>query len=437
MLALLLLMAFCCACSTAVTQRGEYLAAYKAGDLAVAEEVLDTAVHKALPCRDFRSSKDAVWLLLDRATIRFAAGDTAGAISDYNTAIEAIDYYSQKSPVEYLQQVALEDDCEAYSGEDFEQVLARVYFALALMHQGDHSNAYAMLRQAEDVQQRKTEMYASSPLTADFRLVENSVAKYLLAALSENKGDVSNARILYAQAAGLSGFPTFQFDANTDKATVIIVCHNGNAPFKVTGYSEASRASALALEIILAQNGIPPAISTMTGIPVPVLMQTVGGEPLSIAATLDGQEKPLLQLYDVGATASEQLSQQMPLIVARGVARLLLRRATVGYGQERDPGLGMLLDIGMTIANATTKADTRSWATLPNTIDIARYDVESGDQELKIVVDCARCPLYAGSYHLRLKPHDLCIINIFNVHPCVTHVLIPEQFRISNKGDSL
>lgn len=415
-------------CTPALSSRGDYVAAYHSGDFVQADQIISCTLQKQMPCSDYRKSKEAIWLLLDRATTRFVMGNTSGAIDDYRIAIEAIDYYTQYCPGEMLGQVALQDDCGAYCGEDFEQVLARVYFALALLQSGDDNNALALLKQAEDVQQRKREMYSKISMTSKYQLIDNSLAKYLLAALSEHNGDTSNANILYKQTEKLTNISYDSPHSNSDNATILVLCHNGNVPYKITDYSDASVASAAALEIFQCTQNIPPAVSTLTGIPVPLLMQSVKGEPTPSTAVLDCNQKPLVTLYDVGATAYYQLNQKMPVIVARGAARLLMRRAAVGYGYDRDCNVGALIDLGMLLANSATKADTRSWSTLPCTIDLARFDVAPGAHTFKLIVDSQP----TEEYTLRLKPRGFCVINVFNIHPCVTRVLIPN-----NQGDSL
>ena len=101
----------------------------------------------------------------------------------------------------------LQDEQGAYQAEDFEQVLARVYFALALLHQGDESNAYAVLRQAEEYQQYRREVYTKIPFTRHYHLADNGLSKYLFATLLKKRGDPSNAQVLYSQALQLLPYP--------------------------------------------------------------------------------------------------------------------------------------------------------------------------------------------------------------------------------------
>ncbi len=430
----LTLLLFCltgCA-SSILAQRGLYLQAYHEGDLCQAETHLDSLMQKTETKVSYQRSKEASWLLLDRATLRFARGKLNAAIEDYAQAIESLAYYDQSLPTEQCAQLLLQDDTAAYQASDFEQVLARVYFALALLHQNDESNAYALLRQAEEYQQEKRSFYAKVPFTCDYRLPDNGLSKYLFALLLEKRGDLSNARLLYQQASQLipcaqeiSCRPT----RTAQQATILVMCHNGNVPHKVSATSPASVASACALEFLLATQNIDPAWSTLSGIPVPALCDWSGSYPVPTYAQVDGIQQPLLAFYSVAQAAREELQQKMPVIVARGVARLLMRRYAVGYLDRQDPCLGALADLTMCIVNDTTRADTRSWTTLPAFIDVARFDVEPGHHQLKLQIDDDPY-LDIKTLNLTLAPHDLCIIHIFNIHPGVRQVLVPSRYLI-------
>lgn len=130
-------------------------------------------------------------------------------------------------------------------------------------------------------------------------------------------------------------------------------------------------------------------------------------------------------MYNVTAVEAEQLEQRIPLIVARGVARLALRRGTVAYLNDKDPSLGTLADFGMLVANACTQADTRSWRTLPASIDIARYEIPAGEHTLHIQIEWGVFPSYIEEFKLKLHPGAFCLINIFNLHPGCARVQIP------------
>lgn len=417
-----------CSSTAILSQRGSYLRAYHNGDFVLAEEDLNGLVEKEIPDNNYTKSSEASWILLDRATTRFAMGKVDEAIQDYASAIESLDFYNKDLATEQAAKILLQDEKGAYQADDFEQILARVYFALALIHQGDESNAYALLRQAEEIQQEKRALYSKLPFTRHYSLSDNGLSKYLFALLLEKRGDKGNASILYEEASQLIPPEAFESQKLKHQASVLIICHNGNAPYKVSTTAPASVASAAALEILLAVNHNRPALSTMMGIPVPALRQWPFSNPTPTYAQMDGINKPLLPFYSVSKMATEELKQKIPVIAARGVARLAVRRAAVGYLQRQDPGLGALADLTMCVVNCNTRADTRSWTTLPAFLDVARFNVEPGchDVQIKIYENCT-VP-FIKTYKINVESNDLCIIHVFNIHPGITQILIPNRY---------
>ncbi len=407
-------------CSQAIDRRDAYIRPYHAGQFEEANRRVTNLIDNPA------NSQDAVWLLLDRATINFTSGNSDQALSDYQLAIEAIDFYSQNCTAENLEKVILQEGIGAYAGEDFEQILARIYFALALHYCGDDGNAMALLRQAENIQQKKREIYRKCKLTQEYSLIDNAFGKYLLAAMSEKKGDLSNARILYNQFGQLTGCQAAPSDPSL--ATVLLICHNGNAPFKIPIRLPPSVASTAALNALAIGNP-KPRLSSLSGISTPALSYWIQNSHQQALVYFEGRTTPLLPCFDIGKTARKQLKAQIPNIVARGLARQMIRFATVEAAARLDPLAGCIADIALLAANCQTKADVRSWTTLPRTLDLARIDTEPGRQELTILIGSQSYPLT-----LDLKPRDLCLIHIFNIHPGITTLLVPDRFL---KGDKI
>jgi uncharacterized protein len=406
-----------------LSQRGSYLKPYHLGQFELAEFNITQITQKELPKNNYTKSNEASWLLLDRATLRFAMGNVCEALEDYRLAIESLEYYDYIQNLDGVKQILFQDEASAYIAPDFEQLLARLYFSFALLHKGDRSNAFALLRNAEEFLQKKEHYYKKFPFSKEYRMADNALIRYLFAVLLEKKGDISNANILYEK---LQQEPV----TKSNQATVLVVCHNGNSPYKISATSPASVASALAIEFFLSTQRIDPAWSSLTGIPIPALSQWPLSAPQPIYASVGNQRQLLYPFYNVIEAAYFDLEQQKPVIVAKGVARLLLRRTAVGYVQKQNQFLGLLTDIGMYVANANTRADTRSWTTLPAIIDLTRFDVESGEHELNLELpSLSPYSQNNGAYKLILKPNDLCIVHIFNTHPGVTQVLIPQRFQ--------
>ena len=402
-------------CSTTMAKRSEYVPAYQEGRFADADAALSGML------QDTRSN-DAVWLLLDRGIDRFVEGDGSGAAQDFNTCIETIDYFNQENFIDSCGKILLKDDIVPYRGDDYEQLLARVYFALVLMHQGDMSNGYALLRQAEEWCQKKREEYGAYELTQDFLVPENALGKYLFAALLEKQGDFSNSRLLYEQACEIThGLFLPPSVLNSERATVLILCHNGNAPYKVSTYTDETVASLAAFEIFMGETGNHAAISSLCAIQTPFLTYWPFSDPLATHVSINGQTRELVTVFDIDLVAQEELEKKRPVIAARSLARFAMRRAVVAAVQRNDPLAGSFCDLGMLAVNLCTQADTRSWTLLPRQIELARFDLQAGRYAVKVETDRAR------SYCIEVKPNDLAIIHIFNIHPGVTKVLIPPR----------
>jgi hypothetical protein len=89
-------------------------------------------------------------LLLSRGMVYFQTGKFSQSSHDFEKALDAIDYYKQKSSAEIAGQIALQDDWGAYVPPLFEETLARFYQALALLHQGEEDNAAASVYYLEN-----------------------------------------------------------------------------------------------------------------------------------------------------------------------------------------------------------------------------------------------------------------------------------------------
>lgn len=392
-------------CTHFVAEREGYVHAYRSGCFEAVEGEVSTLIAKG-------GENEQVWLRLDRATERLVSGNPKGAIEDYQAALDTIDYFNESGLLENIGQTLFYDGAGPYRGDDYEQLLARLYFAFACLLDNEESNAMALLRQAEEWSQAKREEYGRHPATAQIGVPENPLGKYLFAALLEKQGDRSNADILFQQSGidlGRGG-----------PATLLILCHNGQAPYKYTEYCPASQASAIALEVLMGCYGPGPAISSLTGIPVPALAMRPGCLPVPTTATLDGVSVNLQSVFNIAQAAACEIYQKRPVVIARGVARLALRRGAVYAAQRQDPCFGQLLDLGMLIANAATRADTRSWSLLPERLDLARFDVEAGRHTLKINhFETTIC----------LNKGDVVLIHIFNLYPGLCQIVIPQNIQ--------
>lgn len=349
--------------------------------------------------------KNSVMLLLDRAMLRFMEGNAKGAAEDFNLALEASDYYRGEKPDEVLLQLTLDDSLTPYRGDDLEMSLARLYMALSLLQIGDKSNALALLKQEE-------KYYSENNYF-------NPLATLLFAELLEKQGDFSNAKILYRRLE--ESFPIGPQEGYQKEGTLLIFHHYGRTPLKITGYYPAERASLAALEVILAANGVRPCLSTLAAVPGPALLFRFP-DPCPLRIEIDGVNTPFQGAFDIGAAKSLELEKKLPTILAKVVARRLIRRACIGVVENKNETTGGLLDLAAFIANTCEKADTRSWDILPRLIEVAKVQLPDSPHTLKII--------HKGSVvqevEISLKNNEVAVIHIFHLSDIPT-VLVPTK----------
>lgn len=409
---------FLTCCSTAVYDQVGYVESYREGDLFQAVDRVDEVVDTHMPEGRFTESLDAVWLFLDQATLHLIAGNPYAAISSYQLAIEAIDYYQQQAITEKMGQALVQDDVIAYEGLYFEKILARLYFALALDFAGDQSNAFALLQGAEQQYQLLKETRQNFALDKDVNVAKIAAARLVFACLLEKRGDSSNAAILYRDTGFCSAEPS--------DATLLIICHNGHVAHKKTSFCPAASASLLALELFMG-GALDDSFSPTALQPVAV-PQLVSGEmdsPCAVSVQLNqGPLEQMVPVTSVSEIAFLELEDRLPTIAARALARRLLRRSIVAVADQCDQGLGAFADFAMMIANSCTQADTRSWKTLPARIDALRYCVPKGEHTMSFLVGDQ-----SVTQSIFVDKGDLCIINLWISKGCKPVVLIPDRFQ--------
>lgn len=414
-----------------------YMQAFHEGHLEKAEDVLKKEGSSA----SYQKNRNALWFLLEKGSLNLINNQVDASIKYFQKALEASDYFLQEDTGEKVQKVLLSDELSAFQGDDFEQILLRLYFAFALLQKGDTSNGLALLKQTESYEALKEGIYQKSQLTESLKLLPNPLSKYLLALFLERQGDTSNAKILYRQAKEKLPYPDVQnlnqlFPVTTSKksGTLLVICHNGNSPYRISSNSKISEQALFLMNILLKGTGvIDPAFSSIPMIPVPKLMEWPNGSPISTEVSVGGKSKTLIPIFSVNQTAKKQLEQALPLITARAAARYLIREFTVQAAKKNDANLGVILDIGAFFANIMTKADTRTWMTLPYSFDIMRFELAPGIYPINVTVHDLVEPKYYQLPKIKIHENDICLVHLFNIHPNIFRHLVPESFISKEK----
>ncbi len=425
--------------------KASYMNAFHEGKIEKAEAILDINRGSI----SYQKNKNALWFSLESGSLNFINNQMDRSIAYFKHALEASDYFLQEDTSEKIQKLLFSDEMSAFSGEDYEQILLRVYFAFALIQKGDLSNGLALLKQAESYSQLREAIYVQSRLTKNIKILPNPLAKYLLALFLEKEGDLSNAQILYKQAKSSLSDTDVLFPKNdsTNCGTLLFICHNGNSPYRTSVRDKVSEDALFMLNILLEsdksfQFNIPGSSSSMNNraydrniltmipkISVPKLERWPNSKPITSTVTVGDQKASLIPIYNIDTVAHEQLHQALPLITARAAARYLIREQAARITKSNAFNFGTLL------TNILTNADTRSWMTLPYSFDIMRFDLKPGIYPITVEVND---PVKLKQYQLpkiKIDKNEICLVHLFNIHPNVFRYLVPSSFTLKENTD--
>lgn len=363
---------------------------YSHGQIDDAKSIVEKKIEKSKALQNWQKDKNSVLYLMHGAFLRHSQGQYEEANKCYQKNLEAIDFYKQESNLENLQMLLIDDTQSAYSGDFFEQLLSRLYFALSLQQLGQSDNSAALLRQHEEASALLKEETANARFIKHIQIPSNSLVKYLLACHLEAKSDYSNARILLESCRaeiGRQGFIDQELSKvgkRSKKAWLLVLVHRGQVPFKAQGYAIGAGASLMALETYLQTRDIDPAWSSLTGIAIPEYKDRFNTRLAPISISLDDNPLFSQRMLDVSQMAQDELNQKLPVLTARALARQLMRRAIVYHQQKQSETAGVTADLLLLWANLNTEADTRSWSVLPSELWLSRKDVTPGTFRLKL-----------------------------------------------------
>lgn len=390
-LVLLLVIGTAGGCATHGQRMRDARAAFHRGDLTEAERALE---------RQRTAGADGDVLDLDHAMVALAAGRPAEAERLLRRARDHFDHLEQADAAESALTLLGDDTARAYPGEDHEKVLVRAMLALAdLAHDGDDAEAYSL--QVIDKQRQIVEAAARDDGTnpkAGYAQV--ALAPYLRGVLREaTHRDYDDAARHFALVADWQ--PEFTTGAahlgraaagvhsRRGNGVVHVFALVGHGPFKAEVVEMPSSLSvAIAGELLAGPLGspLPPTVAPITVPRIVAVPSGVSGVRVRLG---DWQAGRTETLTDVSALAIQQQEATLPQTVARAVARRTLKKGTV-FGVQRGLGLSrgslpaVALDVAGVAWEATERADTRCWSTLPATIQACRIELPAGRHTLAL-----------------------------------------------------
>jgi len=367
---------------------------------------------------------------LERGTLAIDKGEFDVAVNDFSAAEELLKERKKGSKmggfVTKVFTVAAEtvsgnEELQAYQGEGWERVLMLNYKSIALLLKGDR-RAYNVTRRAidwqniekktfdkklqdekeklsEEIEQRKEEKdetseqgikdglaQAFAPMEAKAETVPSAYVNpfgfYIAGMVQEfesynDRSLRDNARISYKKSLELNpGSKVLQRavvdlkkpSAPAGTRLVHVIVADGFVPEKkVLTYSVQTTAAAVPLKLPI----YTPVSSNVHRIEV----QTTSGKRLAV----------LSPVADVEAICLRQQKDMQPVLTMRALASFLVASVMDSAAQQTQGIGGVLLKVVSDVRKRTAAPDTRSWMSLPATIQSARLHLRKGVSKLKIV----------------------------------------------------
>jgi hypothetical protein len=345
---------------------------------------------------------------LNRAIIALSSGKPKEAETLLREVRDKFDQHDRdraKRAAEKTLSMLADDNTVSYAGEDYENVLIRVFLALAnLMHDGTDAPAYALqvgykqneIIQKGNVQDPKDSQKNVNPKAESYRQV--AIGQYLIGAMQEatyrNHDDVIKA---YESVCSWEpGFTQGRQDldrarrgvhAQPDNGVVYVFALVGSGPYKAQENCEVLQAAQIWTTALLGMMSNRPVLPDFAPVMIPCIVrprETVSALSVSIDGKWNGQTETLT---DIGRMAEEQFEAVKPQIVARAVVRRTLKKTAL-YGTkeavEANSWVGLAMDVGGMIWESMETADTRCWNLLPAEIQVTRLEVPAGEHRLTL-----------------------------------------------------
>ena len=346
---------------------------------------------------DEDSSEEEVLASLNKGMLRRMKGDYQGSNKIFEVAKNHIEELYGVSITEQAGALIVNDTLRSYVGDRYEQVLLHAYMAMNYIQLDDFDSARIEMKQAdvkmmewgEDPEDDPFVRYLSGMIYEALGENDQAVISYRLAKKvyqstteKQNIGVPTLLKKDLLRSLASEGFndelrilkKEFKMGRfkpkpiGRDSGELIVVLNSGLAPLR----QEVS---------IVAASGRDVVDTFKIAVP------TYPRPELSYSARLIAGNKVIAKLElveDVDALARAALNRDMPIITARAIARAVVKHETQETAKERGGALAGLI---ATVANVVTEqADTRSWISLPQNIQMARVKLPVGMNKVRIEI---------------------------------------------------
>lgn len=338
-------------------------------------------------------SSDIVLTNMNKGILRRMKNDFTGSNQVLEISKNRIEKLHGLSITEQLGSVVINDAVMAYKGTSYEQLMVHAYMAMNYIEMNDLDAARVEMLQA-DIKMRE---WGEQPDDDPF-------LRYLSGVIYEALGEYDQALVAYRfaleaykdkrekqrldvpamlladlyrlllavdfddEAENLKkqfpGLPIQAVPSKTDDGVLIVILSNGLAPIKtensITTFADEIEQS---LRIALPVYAIEPSSLKKARI------------------VIDGHNGMLETVENIDALARTALNEEMASILSRAIARAIIKHKSQHKAKDANAMGGLLMSMTNLV---TERADTRSWVTLPQQIQMSRHALASGTYELKI-----------------------------------------------------
>jgi hypothetical protein len=334
---------------------------------------------------------------LDKGMLRRINDDFSGSNQIFEVAKQEIEQLYGISITENLAALTINETLRGYEGDRYEQLLLHAYMAMNYIQLGQLDGARVEMLQANV----KMMEWGDEP-------EEDAFLRYLEGIIYESLDELDSALISYRKAytvykeKGGHQYPTASLSIKKDLLRLLAwqglwseyksYKKEFNMIDDTVDHKSVKASKNMGELVVILNNGLAP-VRTEAALPI---YSTEVQQNLRVAFPVYRQPKKRLStprlfvnkkvysmetVADVDALARYSLEQAMPGIMLRATARAVVKYNSQHSAQKSSDLAGLL----MTITNLVTeRADTRSWTTLPQEIELKRILLPVGEHNVQI-----------------------------------------------------
>lgn len=340
-------------------------------------------------------NQNDVLACLNKGMLRRITDDYRGSNQIFEIAKQQMESLYGISITDAAASLTINDAVRDYKGDRYEQILLHAYMAMNYLQLGELDSARVEILQA-DVKMME---WGEQP-------DEDPFVRYFAGMIYEALGEEDQALVSYRKARDIyiatRNEQLLEVPLMLKKDLLRLLATQGlwdeykiyKSDFGLDNFKPTKVSGNFGELIVILNNGLAP-IRTETSImtfssevqstvrvALPVY-KTVAPPVKKARLNIGGRHIGLETVENIDSLARHALDDDMPLVMTRAIARAVVKYQSQKGAQKQDALAGFLL----TVTNlATERADTRSWTTLPQEIQMARIMLPAGEQDVSIEI---------------------------------------------------